>query len=192
MAILNMKRIEILGLQKDRKKIIEYVQRQGCVQLDEMQDSNLFLPALWIVGNFGVEEPDSLVPQTKTVKTSQPRGRLSDCGLRDYVGEVRYTAEVTVPAGEGPLWLRMNPGACVTNVKLGGQDLGTLSWMPYEWAVPEELRGKTVTLEITLWTSIQPMFGDYQRPGTVLEKFWIPPRMTDWCAGLFEFPKWVW
>lgn len=38
MAILNMKRIEILGLQKDRKKIIEYVQRQGCVQLDEMQE----------------------------------------------------------------------------------------------------------------------------------------------------------
>ncbi|MDO4857697.1 MAG: hypothetical protein Q4A17_07115 [Thermoguttaceae bacterium] len=161
-------------------------------QLDGMQDSNLFLPALWIVGNFGVEEPDSLVPQTRTVKTSQPRGRLSDCGLRDYVGEVRYTAEVTVPVGEGPLWLRMNPGACVTNVKLGGLDLGTLAWMPYEWAVPEELRGKTVTLEITLWTSIQPMFGDYQRPGTVLEKFWIPPRATDWCAGLFEFPKWVW
>lgn len=38
MAILNMKRIEILGLQKDRKKIIEFVQRQGCVQLDEMQE----------------------------------------------------------------------------------------------------------------------------------------------------------
>lgn len=38
MAILNMKRIEILGLQKDRKKIIEYVQRQGCVQLDELQE----------------------------------------------------------------------------------------------------------------------------------------------------------
>lgn len=40
MAILNMKRIEILGLQKDRKKIIEYVQRQGSVQLDEMQGEN--------------------------------------------------------------------------------------------------------------------------------------------------------
>ena len=38
MAILNMKRIEILGLQKDRKKILEFVQRQGCVQLDEMQE----------------------------------------------------------------------------------------------------------------------------------------------------------
>ncbi len=37
MAILNMKRIEILGLQKDRKKVIEYVQRQGSVQLEEMQ-----------------------------------------------------------------------------------------------------------------------------------------------------------
>ena len=37
MAILNMKRIEVLGLQKDRKNIIEYVQRQGNVQLDEMQ-----------------------------------------------------------------------------------------------------------------------------------------------------------
>lgn len=38
MAILNMKRIEILGLQKDRKAIIEWLQRQGSVQLDELQD----------------------------------------------------------------------------------------------------------------------------------------------------------
>lgn len=38
MAILTMKRIEILGLQKDRKKIIEFVQRQGCVELDEMKE----------------------------------------------------------------------------------------------------------------------------------------------------------
>ncbi len=40
MAILNMKRIEILGLQKDRKNIIEFLQRQGTVQLDEMQEEN--------------------------------------------------------------------------------------------------------------------------------------------------------
>ena len=40
MAILNMKRIEILGLQKDRKNIIEFLQRQGSVQLDEMNEES--------------------------------------------------------------------------------------------------------------------------------------------------------
>ena len=40
MAILNMKRIEILGLQKDRKSIIEFLQRQGTVQLDEVQEDS--------------------------------------------------------------------------------------------------------------------------------------------------------
>ncbi len=40
MAILDMKRIEILGLQKDRKNIIEFLQRQGSVQLDEMNEES--------------------------------------------------------------------------------------------------------------------------------------------------------
>ena len=52
MAIMQMQRIQICALKKDRKKILELLQRRGIVEIDERI------------------EPDALVTKTDTSQTS--------------------------------------------------------------------------------------------------------------------------
>ena len=44
-------------------------------------------------------------------------------------------------------------------VRLDGRDLGTRLFAPWRYPVPTDLRGKKAKLEITVTTSVRPMFG---------------------------------
>ena len=53
----------------------------------------------------------------------------------------------------------LDTGRSLASVKLGGHDLGTRLIAPWRYQVPADLRGKRAKLEITLTTSVRPMFG---------------------------------
>ena len=57
------------------------------------------------------------------------------------------------------------------------------AWAPFEWDVPADLAGKKAKLEISISTSVQPMFGDPAN-GTWDMRFWNAVSGPDGPCGL--------
>ena len=71
------------------------------------------------------------------------------------------------------------------NVRLGGVDLGEKGIPPREWLIPDELKGKKLPLEVTLTTSIRPVFGPDNVPGTKLsQRLWSKTQLNAARSGL--------
>jgi len=141
-------------------------------------DCNFFLPALFLTGDFAVFN-GVVMPRPKgKVKL----GPLAASGLADFTGTATWSAEVTVP-NTARMRLRLATGGRLTQVKLAGKDLGVRAWAPFEWDVPADLAGKKVKLEISISTSVQPMFGDPAN-GTWDMRFWNAVSGPDGPCGL--------
>ena len=143
-------------------------------------DSNYFFPTLFVSGDFAVFN-GILMPRPKGKVRLGP---LAASGLADFTGTATWSAEVTVPnaartrpgcaakmAAVPVSRLRLSTGGRLTQVKLAGKDLGVRAWAPFEWDVPADLAGKKAKLEISISTSVQPMFGDPAN-GTWDTRFW--------------------
>jgi len=58
--------------------------------------------------------------------------------------------------------------------------------------VPEAAKGKRAELKITVWTSVAPLFGDWQRDDAAWsKKFWVPPPEPRPEVGLLALPEWI-
>ncbi len=143
-------------------------------------DKNFFLPALFLAGDFAVFN-GVVMPRPKgKVKF----GPLSASGLADFTGTATWSAEVTVPKTTR-IRLRLATGGRLTQVKLEGVNLGVRAWAPFEWEVPGYLAGRKAKLEISISTSVQPMFGD-PAAGTWDMRFWNAVSGPDGPCGLLS------
>ena len=149
------------------------------LELSGRADDSLFLPVLWLAGRFAAKEPGEIVPAPTTISSL---ASLAEIGLQDYAGDIRYSKVVDVPAAGKGLHLGLDTGGLVARVRLGGVDHGEKSLPPWEWAIPEGLSGKRLPLEVTLTTSIRPIFGRVNVPGTKL-------RATLWAADQLNAAK---
>jgi hypothetical protein len=143
-------------------------------------DSNFFFPALFVSGDFAVFN-GVLMPRPKGKVRLGP---LAASGLADFTGTATWSAEVTVPTAARTR-LRLSTGGRLTQVKLDGKDLGVRAWAPFEWDVPAGLAGKKAKLEISICTSVQPMFGDPAN-GTWDMRFWNAVSGPDGPCGLLD------
>ena len=98
-------------------------------------------------------EPDKIIALPDKVGC----GPLSAFALADFAGKATYSADVNIP--KEAKYLTLGTGHAAVSVRIGGRDLGTRLFYPWRFEIPEKLRGKTSTLEITVTTSIRPMFG---------------------------------
>jgi hypothetical protein len=141
-------------------------------------DSNYFLPAMFITGDFavwgGVIHPRS--------RRKVPMGPLTAVGLGDFTGTATWAARLKAPEGK-EVRLRLETGNRVARVKFAGCDLGVRAWPPFEWTIPSDLVGIEGLLEISITTSVQPMFGD-STAGKWDTKFWLAVNGPDGPAGL--------
>jgi len=150
-------------------------------------DTNYFLPVAWLVGDFAVQ--DRVI---KALPKSVGSGPMWQQGLADFAGSVTYTTSVEIPSQAGDTRLRVSTGGLFTSLMLDGQPLGERAWAPFEWTIPAGLRGKKAELKITFWTSVAPMFGDWQNPESAWnKKFWVPPPEPHPDIGLLDVPEWV-
>ena len=144
-------------------------------------DDSVFLPVLWLAGNFAAKEPNEIVARPEKVGLPAP---LAAIGLQDYAGDITYRAMVDVPSVER-LFLGIDPGGLVVNVRLGGVDLGEKGIPPREWPIPDGLKGRKLPLEVTLTTSIRPVFGPDDVPGTKLgQRLWTKTQLNAARSGL--------
>ena len=118
--------------------------------LSGRDDVSYFVPSLFLVGDFGGDS------------------------LKHFAGRITYAAEVEVPAGA--VRLAVDAGNAMTRVTLGGVDLGTRGWAPFAWTVPVECRGRKARLEIAVYTSVWPMYGE-PLPGQSFLK--LPGNLSD-------------
>ena len=151
------------------------------------EDRGLFLPALWMEGDFAVREPGTLVPTPAKIGL----GPLGDTVLADFAGKVTYSAEVEVPANAESIVL--GTGRAAASVKLDGRDLGTRLVAPWRYTVLDDLRGKSAKLEITVTTSVRPMFGKESDdiPGALPSNkpYWVKTIAPESDVGL-NFARW--
>ncbi len=150
-------------------------------------DTNYFLPVAWAIGDFAIDE-GAIQALPKTVGI----GPLWKHGLADFTGQVTYTTEVEVPSHSRGLTLRVDTGGLYTAVTLDGQAMGERAWAPFEWMIPAGIRGKKVKLQIHVWTSVAPLFGDWKDAKAAWnKKFWVPPPDHRPDIGLLAVPEWV-
>ena len=117
------------------------------------EDRGLFLPVLWMEGEFAVNEPDTITALPDKVGC----GPLPAFALADFAGKATYSADVNIP--KDAKYLILGTGHAAASARLGGRDLGTRLFYPWRFEIPAALRGKTSNLEITVTTSVRPMFG---------------------------------
>lgn len=148
-------------------------------------DNNFFLPALWLAGDFRVLD-GCIFRETKDV--SAAFGSFAALGYPHYAGALTWRAEVTAPAGAR---LRAETGKCLVSAKFCGVELGVRAWAPFEWEIPAELQGRKGVLELTVYSSAQPMFGAYETPGATWDmRLWMGEHVPDPACGLFS-AAWV-
>lgn len=156
------------------------------VELTGKVDDAPFLPAAFLAGDFGVFEGDVLRPLPTTAGCED----LRDRGLRNYAGRVTLTTRLSVPNRPKAISLRLATGEHIAEVVMDGRSLGTRGWAPFEWQIPDELRGKQVSVEIILTPSIGAMF---DRPAAVdggsswLKGFWPGQHAA---LGVLAAPTW--
>ena len=142
-------------------------------------DRNYFLPALFLVGDFAVSN-GALVPRAGGKVNF---GSLASKGLANFTGTATWSAAVTAPTN-ACVRLRLDTGGRVTRVVFAGQDLGVRAWAPFEWEIPVSLVGQKGLLEISVSTSVLPMFGDASA-GTWDTRFWNGVSVPDAPCGLY-------
>ena len=149
-------------------------------------DVNYFLPALWLAGDFRVFGGAMFNEEGGPVGF----GSFASLGYPHYAGGLTWRATVTAPSGNG--WrLRADTGGSLASLRFCGADLGARPWEPFEWAMPESLSGKTGELEITVFSSAQPMFGRYGIPGVSWkQRLWFGEHSPGTGCGFFS-AKWI-
>ena len=149
-------------------------------------DVNYFLPALWLAGEFRV------FGGAVFAESGAPAGfgSFAAMGYPHFAGALTWRAAVTAPVGSG--WrLRAETGGAVASASFKGVELGARAWSPFEWELPESLAGETGELEITVFSSAQPMFGSYDVPGAAWNmRLWYGDHAPGAACGLFS-AEWV-
>ena len=148
-------------------------------------DTNYFLPAMFLAGDFRVFD-GKLFAEKKDAPAAF--GSFAALGYPTYAGALTWRAEVLAPVG---MSLRVETGKSVVSVRFCGVELGVRAWAPFEWNIPRSLQGRKGELEITVYSSAQPLFGEFDIPGAAWDmKPWLDLFAPDSACGLFS-AEWI-
>lgn len=153
---------------------LELAEGQHILELQGARDDKMFLPVLWMTGDFSEPRRGIITPIKQLVKC----GSLIEQQLPSFAGTITYSAEVKLKPGEK---LAIDSGDAVVSVKLAGRDLGLRAWAPFEWDIPSDLAGRLAKLEISVTTSVRPIFGFEDDPDACLGH-------AQWARSIFTSP----
>lgn len=144
----------------------------------------MFLPFAFFAGNFGLYPGFTL----KDLPSKVSCGDIRRNGLINYAGKIRLKSELTVPVDAELMHLAT--GEQITEVKLDGVSLGVRAWAPFEWQIPDDLKGKKVCCEIIQTLSIGAIFGEYDSNSTIIHPVihYLPGTFSS--AGCLASPEW--
>lgn len=147
-----------------------------------------FLPAAFLCGTFACERNEDA---SLSLSAYTGRGSLGPVpGAPDYIGDLIYTMKIQVPDAKNR-YLSLNTDCVCTGVWLDDENLGTRTWAPWEWKVPDEFSSGTHVLRVRITTTVRPMFGDLN-PYLSEQPYWRSIRVTTGRkTGLLFAPVWL-
>ncbi len=114
-----------------------------------------YFPSVFIGGNFGGKETVlGKLPETVSIANYREQG------LNEYTGSISFSQKVNMGNAE---YLSIGTHGLVAEVFIDGKSIGKNAWAPFRWEIPGKYKNKKVELEIRMWTSVGPLFGDYPR-----------------------------
>ena len=127
------------------------------------------LDLLKIIGDFSLEQAGEeyrIVAPRKTLKL----GDWAKQGYPYYSGTGVYRTEINVPAKylHGRLFLEMECGDDVLEVRINGSSPQVLPWHPYRLEVTDLLKGGTNTIELKVTNTLINLLEAVQRPSGLL------------------------
>ena len=115
-----------------------------------------YLPSAFIGGELGVLNGDVLSKLPETVSIASYREQ----GLKEYTGSISFSNKIHIGKYE---YLSINTQGLVAEILINGVSIGEKAWASFRWKIPAIFRNQTVDLEVRIWTSVGPLFGDYPR-----------------------------
>ncbi len=130
-------------------------------------------------------------PDQATASPPVAFGSFAELGYPHYAGALTWRAIVAAPSGGAGWRLRADTGGAVASARFCGVELGARAWAPFEWDIPPEFAGQAGELEITVFSSAQPMFGPYDAPGAAWDCcLWFGDHAPGAACGLFR-AEWI-
>ena len=108
-----------------------------------------FLPVVIAAGEFDIDAAGRL--------TAQP----GDAPGFMRTAVVTFTA--AIPADGRDIALEYADNQRVASLRIDGADAGVQAFAPYRFPIPARLAGRTVQFELTLYSSLAPIFGTFDR-----------------------------
>lgn len=127
-----------------------------------------FFPVAFICGNFSMKSNNVLwaLPVDLSIDG------FAEQGLPDYIGGITFRKKVMINNEE---YISVDTKGLAAEIFINGLSLGRKAWAPFRWEIPQKFRNKKINLEIRIWTSVGPLFGDYPRmagpDGSLLKRF---------------------
>ncbi|MPN36161.1 hypothetical protein SDC9_183668 [bioreactor metagenome] len=136
-----------------------------------------YLPSLLIFGDFSLGADRILRPLPETSATA---AAFFAGHLAEYAGTVCFSGRFDLTGFDG---VAFEYRGMAMEVFADGRTLGARLWAPFEWELPEESRRPDVRLEVRVFTSVGPLFGNY--PEHLPEEGRVP-LLVSWWPGQEE------
>lgn len=108
-----------------------------------------FLPVVIAAGDFDIDRDGQL--------TAQPGDAPS------FMRAAVVTFAADIPASARGIALEYADNRLTASLRIDGTDAGVQAFAPYRFAVPNHLAGRTARFELTLYSSLSPVFGSFNR-----------------------------
>lgn len=119
-----------------------------------------YLPSMFISGDFSAGFDETITPGYKKKIISDEMVDVSGI-LPGYSGIYDIDADIFIPE-EDNLSLKLDVNLACVELFMDGSSLGRKAWGPYEWNIPDGLKGKHhIILRVS--TSIMPLFGRIEK-----------------------------
>lgn len=146
-----------------------------------------YLPSVFVLGDF------SCRPESGEICRVLLRDRKSEWRAGEFFsdyGKVEFTAELSVP--DCACGIELKGTDLYTRIDINGLMLGEKICAPYLYELDPAYKGKTVTVKITQYSSIAPIFGDTDYIDKVSEKVqWRGTPSTRKTLFGFQEINWV-
>lgn len=119
------------------------------------QNDYKYLPSVVLIGDFSYTVYSGEI--CKITVTERKRDYTLNSYVNDY-GATELSASIVLP--KDACQIELLGTDLYTELHFNDTPLGKRAFSPYVFAVPNEYRGKTVTLKIVQYSSIAPIFGD--------------------------------
>lgn len=139
----------------------EVVLEKGVHTIETDITDYAYLPSVLIGGRFSIS--DNLL-------------KRQDAGKQPVFGRIKVTGNIEIPPDSRQAFLKIDACEMYVVVKINGECMIESAFAPHRILIPEQFYGQKISVELTFFTSLAPLFGDLK---TMKEEGIFNPNWVD-------------